>query len=88
MTLAAPVASPSCSAKTATVSDYDTWGGVYPGLGLPGSDDDGDGLTNDEERIFGLNPQNGGSANPYAMPFDPRDGHLQLHPAHPVDSPD
>ena len=52
--------------QTATVSDYDTWGGVYPGLGLPGNDDDGDGLTNDEERIFGLNPQNGGSANPYA----------------------
>ena len=46
----------------------------YPGLGAAGADDDGDGLTNDEERIFGLNPQNGGSANPYAVPFDAATG--------------
>ena len=56
--------------QTATVTDYDTWSGSYAGLGTPGADDDGDGLTNDEERIFGLNPRDGGSSNPYAAPFD------------------
>jgi hypothetical protein len=60
--------------KTAAVSDFDTWGSAYPGLGAAGADDDGDGLTNDEERIFGLNPQNGGSADPYAVPFDAATG--------------
>ncbi|MCH7228854.1 invasin domain 3-containing protein [Haloferula sp. A504] len=56
--------------RTGAVGDYDNWAFDYPGLGPAGGDDDGDGLTNDEERIFGLNPQNGGSSNPYAVPFD------------------
>ncbi len=56
------------------VPDFDTWAGNYPGLGAAGADDDGDGLTNDEERIFGLNPQNGASANPYAIPFNAATG--------------
>lgn len=51
--------------------DYGAWrSGSYPSLGLPGADDDGDGLTNDYERIFGLDPRNPASANPYAVPFD------------------
>ncbi len=57
-----------------TGSDYDTWALAYPGLGLPGDDDDQDGLTNDDERIFGLNPQSGASVNPYVIPFDPATG--------------
>ena len=60
--------------QTGAVSDYDTWGFAFPGLGQPGDDDDGDGLTNDEERIFGLNPQDGASANPFPVPFDPAAG--------------
>ena len=58
----------------AAVPDFDTWAGNYPGLGAAGDDDDGDGLTNDYEHIFGLNPQNGASANPYAVPFNPATG--------------
>jgi hypothetical protein len=55
-------------------NDYDLWGADYPGLGLPGDDDDGDGLTNDEERIWGLDPTSGGSANPISVPLDPAGG--------------
>ncbi|NCO34245.1 MAG: hypothetical protein GW893_10345, partial [Armatimonadetes bacterium] len=57
-----------------TDPDYETWAGNYPGLGAMGDDDDGDSLTNDVERIFGLNPQNSASANPYVIPFDAATG--------------
>ncbi|QTN32338.1 Ig-like domain-containing protein [Akkermansiaceae bacterium] len=60
--------------QTASVSDFDTWASAYPGLGASGNDDDGDGISNDAERIFGLNPQNPSSANPIAIPFDPDSG--------------
>ncbi len=51
---------------TATTPDYDTWTGKYPGADLtdPNGDHDEDGMSNDEERIFGLNPTSGASANP------------------------
>jgi alpha-galactosidase len=46
--------------------DYMNWRSAsYPGLGLPDEDDDGDGLSNRFEYIFGLNPTSGGSASPY-----------------------
>jgi len=51
-------------------SDYDIWAGDYPGLGQPGDDDDNDGLTNDEERLWGLDPTSPASVNPIAVPFD------------------
>jgi alpha-galactosidase len=54
--------------------DYMTWRNSYPGLGLPGEDDDGDGLSNDFERIFGLNPKSAASASPYPAPFDSESG--------------
>ena len=55
--------------------DYDAWALDYPGLGLPGDDDDGDGLTNDEERIFGLNPtRTVPRPTHYVIPFDAADG--------------
>ena len=46
--------------------DYMNWRSAsYPGLGLPSADDDGDGLNNNFEYIFGLNPTSGASASPY-----------------------
>ena len=73
--------------KTGAVSDFDTWGSAYPGLGAMGADDDGDGMTNDEERIFGLNPKNGASANPYAVPFNARQ-EPSVTPGEPSRAPD
>jgi alpha-galactosidase len=52
-----------------SVTEYDAWAGNYPGLGAAGADDDGDGLTNDKERIYGLNPKDPSSASPYKTPF-------------------
>jgi alpha-galactosidase len=50
--------------------DYAAWRNAsYPGLGLPDLDDDGDGLSNGYEHIFGLNPTRSASANPYPAPF-------------------
>ncbi|MCH7228421.1 invasin domain 3-containing protein [Haloferula sp. A504] len=60
--------------QTASVGDYDTWAGSYPGVGGPTGDDDFDGLSNEYERLFGLNPLNAGSSNPYAAAFDPTAG--------------
>jgi alpha-galactosidase len=57
-----------------SVSDFDSWAGNYPGLGAADDDDDGDGLTNEQERIFGLDPQDGASANAYVVPFNPATG--------------
>lgn len=48
-------------------SPYDTWVASYqPGftLNLPGQDQDGDGLTNQQEFAFGLNPKSGASVSP------------------------
>ena len=57
--------------------DYAAWRSTYyPTLGLPGADDDGDGFSNDYERIFGLNPKSAASASPYPAPFDPKTGIL------------
>lgn len=55
--------------------DYMAWRDTdYPGLGLPGEDDDGDGFSNDYERIFGMDPTDPGSSSPYSAPFDPAAG--------------
>ena len=57
--------------------DYAAWReSRYPGLGMPDADDDGDGLSNDYERIFGMNPTNPASASPYWGGFDPDTGSL------------
>lgn len=48
-------------------SPYDTWVASFqPGftLNLPGQDQDGDGLTNQQEFAFGLNPKSGASVSP------------------------
>ncbi len=49
-------------------TDYENWDVLYSGADLadPGADFDGDGLTNDEERIWGLDPTKASSVNPYS----------------------
>ena len=55
--------------------DYMAWrDSHYPGLGLPDEDDDGDGLSNDYERIFGLDPTDPASSSPYSASFDSATG--------------
>jgi hypothetical protein len=50
-----------------TGSDYSTWTAKYPGANLsdPNADFDGDGQPNDHERLWGLNPTNAASRNPF-----------------------
>ena len=57
--------------------DYRAWRSArHPGLGMPGADDDGDGLTNDFERIFGLDPTNPASTSPILGSFNTATGSL------------
>jgi autotransporter-associated beta strand protein len=62
-------------------SDYDTWLDDFtfaPGADTTATGDpDGDGLTNEEEYAFGLNPTLGSSANPIVAPLDPVTGNFQ-----------
>ncbi|MBT8044932.1 MAG: Ig-like domain-containing protein, partial [Verrucomicrobiae bacterium] len=55
--------------------DYTAWrGNSYPDIGMPTEDDDGDSFSNDYERIFGLDPTDPASANPYRSAFDATSG--------------
>jgi hypothetical protein len=59
------------------INDYDAWADLFGAAFTsrdPGADPDGDGLTNFEEYLFGLNPASGASASPVLAPFDPRTG--------------
>ena len=49
-----------------SADDYGTWSATFPGaaLGDPNTDLDRDGLSNDHERIWGLDPTRGSSAHP------------------------
>jgi bacillopeptidase F len=53
------------------VDDYNTWAESFlpTVIGLPEDDDDGDGLSNDDERLFGLDPTSAASANPISVPL-------------------
>jgi hypothetical protein len=55
------------------VTDYLTWAAIYAPADLtdPAADYDGDGMTNDEERLFGLDPTSGTSVSPFTIPLDP-----------------
>ncbi|MCF7734678.1 MAG: Ig-like domain repeat protein, partial [Akkermansiaceae bacterium] len=56
----------------AAAADYDTWAGKYQSADLsdPAADYDGDGVNNDDERLFGLDPTSGASVNPISVPLD------------------
>ena len=58
------------------VDDYNLWAQSYPGADLtdPEADLDRDGVTNNDERIWGLDPTSGISPNPFTSPFDPATG--------------
>jgi len=49
--------------------DYSAWATGFPGANLsdPNGDNDGDGLINGYERIWGLNPTNAASKNPFTF---------------------
>ena len=58
-------------------SDYTTWAAAYlPGADVsnPAADNDGDGLTNQQEYAFGLNPTLGSSVNPITVPLNKTTG--------------
>ena len=61
---------------TVSGSDYDTWAAAYlpEDVSNPAADNDGDGLTNQQEYAFGLNPTLGSSANPITAPLDKTTG--------------
>jgi hypothetical protein len=53
-------------------NDYDNWSALYPGADLSDPDEDitGNGWTNNEARLFGLNPTSPASVNPIGVPLD------------------
>lgn len=55
-----------------TDDDYLAWSAGFPGADLsdPNGDFDNDGLSNDYERLFGLDPTSGSSIDPITVPFD------------------
>jgi alpha-galactosidase len=57
-------------------NDYSNWANNFPGANLsdPNADWDGDKLSNDHERIWGLNPTSGASSNPFANTANLRSG--------------
>jgi lysophospholipase L1-like esterase len=61
--------------------DYDVWKTTNFGSPFtdtaPGSDPDGDGLSNREEHAFGLNPTSASSLNPIIQPLDPATGRFR-----------
>lgn len=56
--------------------DYDAWAAKFAPANLsdPEADFDGDGMTNDQERLFGLDPTNPVSVNPIVVPLNPTAG--------------
>jgi hypothetical protein len=63
---------------TPPATDYQNWTSLYPGNNLtdPNADLDGDGQTNNEERIWGLDPTTGASSNPISVPYNAATGTL------------
>ena len=57
-------------------SDYTTWADGYlpADVSDPAADNDGDGLSNQQEYAFGLNPTSGSSVNPITVQLDKTTG--------------
>jgi hypothetical protein len=55
------------------IDDYTMWSGLYPAADLsdPAADYDGDGLSNDAERLFGRDPTSGASRRVIMTMLDP-----------------
>ena len=53
-------------------SPYDTWAATFlpADVSNPAGDNDGDGLVNQKEFAFGLNPRSGSSVNPITIPLN------------------
>ena len=56
--------------------DYGNWDADYPGTDLadPHADFDSDRLSNNQERLFGLDPTSSSSMDPFTAPLDPEAG--------------
>lgn len=56
--------------------DYGNWAADYPGTDLadPHADFDSDRLSNNQERLFGLDPTSSSSMDPFTAPLDPEAG--------------
>jgi hypothetical protein len=63
-------------AAVQVATDYDTWAANFPGADLsdPDADLDGDGLSNNEERAWGLDPTTGSPTTAIRTPLDPAIG--------------
>ena len=59
-------------------SDYEKWSTQWLAANLrdPAADHDGDGLSNNNERVWGLDPTKGSSVNPISSPFNTATGSL------------
>ena len=53
-------------------TDYGTWAATYlpTDVSVPTADSDGDGMTNQQEYAFALNPTSGSSVNPITVPLN------------------
>lgn len=67
-------------ALVVSAGDYGAWASKFPlaDLSDPNADYDGDGMTNDQERIFGLNPTTPSSVNPIVVPLNSAAGTLSF----------
>lgn len=67
-------------------SDYDTWAASFGLTGGPTDDDDNDGVSNEEEYAFGLNPSDSGSLNAISTILERDTGTFSYTRRDPVDS--
>jgi autotransporter-associated beta strand protein len=57
-----------------SANDYDDWATGFSLVGGPTDDDDNDGISNEDEYAFGLNPTSGSSVNPITQQLDQATG--------------
>ncbi|MCX6873874.1 MAG: Ig-like domain-containing protein [Verrucomicrobia bacterium] len=64
------------TATSGNPPDYNAWAANFHGVDLtdPAADADGDGMTNQQEYAFGLDPTSGSSVSPFTVPLDKSNG--------------